>query len=73
MAKQAELEKLIRKEKIIEQYIDDVDLTTRLHISRKTTAKYRNQGLQFIKINKKIFYKPEWIEEFFARYTQKAF
>jgi len=54
-------------------YWDDVELCTQLHISKKTSRKYRNMGLEYVQIGKKIFYTPVMVEEFFSRHTQKAF
>lgn len=54
--------------------LTEKELTSMLGICSKTLQKYRNEGLiSFIKIERKIFYKIEDVNEFMEKNYFKAF
>ena len=56
-----------------EALIDNVDLMKEYHISRTTAAEWRANGLCYVKVGKKLFYKKEDVSAFLEKHKHRGF
>ncbi len=57
-----------------DRFIDEAEFCQQFHISRKTAARYRNNGLKYsMPSGKKIYYRISWIEKFMEQNSHAGF
>jgi hypothetical protein len=72
-AEVSELKKLLTTIKQPSPPLDNSDLMRLYHISRSTAWEWRSNGLEYMKVGLKLYYRREDIDAFLLKHQHKSF